>query len=218
MSRAQRPSLTAVLTVPLLLAASCQTISKAPEGSPRVEAELVVLVGDDFLGALEDTDADSPLVGAIEDKALSLADVGLRFYPVLSTEYAAGMHKPEYRLTIDVRQLDVLLDHKMVEKEGEDPVIVTRVDRIACTVAAAFDRNIEGRPTLPAGRSLVTSELRPDTSSTDASGYRVEGGTDDKPLVVSEKDILAVVDRAVTMALKQLEEPIDREFSAGGIM
>jgi hypothetical protein len=216
MIRAHRRSLLFALALPLLSTAACNTISKAPEGSPRVEVELVVVVGDDFLGALEDTDQDSPLVDAIEQKALSMSDVGLRFYPVLSSEYGSGMDHPEYRLTLDVRQLDVLLDHKMIEEEGEEPRIETRVDRIACTVKAAFDRNIEGRPTLPAGRASATSEVRT-SSSPAAPGYGVEGGTEEKPLVVSEADILLAVERAINTALKKLQEPIDREFTSSGL-
>ena len=203
------------LAASLLLPAACQGISRAPEGSPRVELEVVVNIDDQFLGALEGADVHSKLVRSVEETILSLADAGLRFYPVPSSAYGKGQ-SAEYVMTVDVRELDIQLDHEMIEN-GDDASIETRVDWVVCKVAASIERRRADRPSLIVGRSTATAgvraESRPEVLATEA-GYS-KSGSPDKPLKVTEQDILDGVERSFTKALRALAVAIDREFSAG---
>ena len=205
-----------VLALSLLSVSSCNTVSEAPEGSPRVEAEVEVVIGEGFYEAFEDVGGDSALVAAIDEKVMTLADFGTRFYPVPSSAYEDGMRLPEYKLIVDVRRLDVLLKQKMIEEPDEEPEVKTWVNRLACTVVASIDRNLEGRPPLPVGRSMTTVELRPSNSSealARSTSYAVSTHSEQQ-LEVTDADVLEAVRRAVTRALRQLEAAIDRDLSA----
>ena len=97
-TRGLRVPLVATALAAALCSGACQDVHTfvtgeqfvaPPEESPRVEVELVVEVPDAFYDALEGEDRDE-LEQAIAERVLSLADLGMRFYPVPTSEYGGG--------------------------------------------------------------------------------------------------------------------------------
>src|SRR5688572_22233659 len=72
---------------------------KAPENTRRIEVELVVDVDPAMWGDLVD---HGELEARIVEQVQTVADLGMRFYPVLSGEYGEGDSRPEHVLTVRV--------------------------------------------------------------------------------------------------------------------
>jgi hypothetical protein len=198
--------------LPLALAAGCQSIKSAPEGSPRVEVELIVKVDDAVYDPFAEEVNRDELRGLVEDAVMPLADVGLRFYPVPSSAYHGDDKKPEYALTIEIQRFEAVLSHNMVEKEGQAPYIETTLDQGNATASAVFERRRENAPPLLVGREQATGDAQVKADETGDLLLRHEGQTGEK-ILLPHTSFTAAIKEAVEKALGQLQKPIDREFN-----
>jgi hypothetical protein len=128
----------------LVLAGGCQELNcmvtgekflQAPEGSPRVELEVELVVHDSFYESLDDVDDDAreALEAEMEEIVVSLGNLGLRFYPVAANSYDSGDDRPERRLVVEVDHMGVSFAEDGPAR-GEPSRIVAHVEGAACPV------------------------------------------------------------------------------------
>lgn len=196
-----------------LLLTSCESLTGvSPKGTPRVETELAVVVAPDFQNPL--VDVDESLLGAMKQVVVKEADVGLRFYPVLSEDYAPEHARPPYLLTVELTALELSYrEAKSAVPEGS-PDRATLVDEIAFTVAAKLTRRRQEGPPLLVGSSVGSASVRAHQKLNELEGqpvYATEGSRS-APYVL-RADVLDALDASVEKALKALRAPIDRELA-----
>lgn len=199
---------------PFLLAlASCETLTGvSPEGTPRVEVELSVIVGDEFMNQIVDPDAE--LVAAVKEAVRSEADLGLRFYPTLSERYGPNDRRPEYLMTVELKALNVLFEQELIEPEGAPARLVTTIDEVGCSVSISLEKRRGNAPPLTVATARanerVSAEDDPDTIEM-GKGYapKFDGPT----MKLLESDITESVREASSVALRTMRKPIDREFA-----
>ena len=73
----------------------CMNIPQAKADLPRVELEVTVSLDNSFAAKLNGV--DKAFHQQVTDHVMSKGDVGLRFYPVLSDEYARSQTRPPER-------------------------------------------------------------------------------------------------------------------------
>ena len=212
-TKSARAPLAVTLTLTTLLAA-CSTIPKAPEGSPRIEVELALEIDEPFVEPLQLEDKKA-LAASFDQTVLDRADVGLRFYPVLSELYESDDQRPPYLLTVVARDLEVEYEFKTKKgAEGEEPEVITELSSLRCNVTATLERRRQGRPPLPVARSKQEIHWNVNDPEAGVDTYPlkpIEEG--DEALAVAQDDVTLGLERAVNAALKGLVESIDRELS-----
>ncbi len=208
--------------VPALLAwlfcPSCQTVSSAPEGSPRLELEVVVDVDPSYAGKLQVTGED--FTRSVRDLVLSKADVGMRFYPVLSTQYQPKDPRPEYLMTVRVEDLDVALEHRTITKVDADPVVETFVKHVGCAVSTELTKRRKTGPPLTVGRAngRGTTVVTGGEKETREPTCMLKRETGKPELTVSRADLLQGIGLALDRALVEVVASADREVSIRGAM
>ncbi len=210
-----RALLVSAAAVPLL--AACQGIRSAPEGSPRVEVEVVLAVGGEFFAPLEDDVDHDEILDLIHDTAIDHADVGLRFYPVRSSDYGKDDARPPYLMVLLIQDLDVEMDHRLVEAEDAEPWIETGVRAVKCTAYAEVNKRRTNGPPLVVGSAQKTGDARmpgaDEPIAVEASfPLRYVPQCGDK-LRIPREVLIDAVDEALVGALAGLQKPIDREFA-----
>ena len=196
----------ALLLFPLT---SCESLTGvAPEGTPRIETELVVSIEADFQSAL--TDADSALNGEIHRVVREEANLGLRFYPTPSHEYAADHQRPAYLMTVELDSLVVNFNHEVVEEEGEEQRMITTVESVTCNATSSLLRRRPNGPALRVSSGTGSSTVSVDAPD-DAEGSYAPKHDGPSPRI-DKHDILKAVERAVDKTLKSMRTAIDREF------
>jgi hypothetical protein len=200
----------------VLTCSSCETISSAPKGSPRVELEVVVNLDATYSTKL--TGSNPELLRAIADLAMTKADLGLRFYPVLSSQYGPKDPRPEYLLTVDVRDLDITFDHSTTQVEGGEPIIKIFIKQVDCAVSATLSKRRATGPALVVGRSEGKGSTVVASSNTESkTSYPVNRqGADKQPLVLLHTDLVLTTEKGLLQALSGLLSPVDREMSLRG--
>jgi len=197
------------------LALSCQSIPMASRDAPRVELEVEVRIDDSYAQQL--ADLDDAFRREVEATVLAQADLGLRFYPVLSTDYAADDARPTYLMTVDIGDLTLRLDHAMKPVEGAEPVVETYVRSIDCRVSVTLVKRRDSGPALTVGRGEgggLRSAARHAEAAT-GPGYTVRGQAEGQPeLPLARSDLLQSIGWALGRALPELVRPADREFAA----
>ena len=153
----------------------------------------------------------------MSDVALSLADVGMRFYPVPSDEYGSNDARPPYMMTLRIQDLAVNIDHDLIEEEGQEPWIESSVKSMDCTVTATIERRRKGAPSLVVGHTKDTGRVRVNYDPEDFVGqttYVVTWESDDpQELLIIKQDVLDAVEEALVDSLRDLVKAVDREFS-----
>ena len=224
----QRALATLGFTAALALA-GCQDMStfvtgekfpKPPEHSPRIEVELTLDVDEGVWGDLVE---HGDLEAAIQARVHEVADLGMRFYPVLSSQYVEGNARPEYVLAVRVTELAIETDHRHVEKKNEAPRIESKVKGLDARATVVVQRRREGGPALVVsnadgeGHVFAVGQARVEELS--AEGQPVFGvvKTDamHQDLRVCESDVLQTVDEAVVDALRGVIKGVDRELGIG---
>ena len=216
------------LSTLLVLAGGCQDLSSvvtgekfrtAPEGSPRVEVEVELVVHDSFYDSMEGVDRDA-LEEEMEEMALSLANLGLRFYPVPADAYGMGDDRPERHMRIEVSDLEMLVDEDTVEQEGQPLSIVARIEGVTCLVKARVEKRRDG-PSLVVGSSEAEGNVR--------HGPRAEGApevptyavradvTGHEGLRVEKEDLLDAFEEGVVDSLRDIVKAVDRDLSTGTV-
>jgi len=190
---------------------------KPPENSPRIEVELVVDVDPAVWGDMLE---HGELEARIVDQAQTVADLGMRFYPVLSGQYGEGDTRPEYVLTVRVTELTVATDHRLVETKNEPSRIESKVKSIDSSATAVVQRRRDEGPSLLVasgeGKGHVSAVSQERVGVLEAEGQPVFDLVDEDPehadLRVTESDVLQAVDEAVIDALRGVIKGVDREL------
>jgi hypothetical protein len=208
---AMKPLSIALAMCSVLPALGCQNIKSAPEGSPRVEVELIVQV-DSAVYEPFDAEVDKDeLRKLVQDAVLPLADVGLRFYPVPSDAYSSGDERPEYALTIHVQRFEPVLDHKLIEEEGQEPRIETHLDGAKAISAAVFERRRDNAPALLVGSMQAEGKSKADDEEPGdyLLSHETQSGED---ILLARRLFSESIEESAEKALSLLQKPIDREF------
>lgn len=201
----------------LALLAACTTISEAPEGSPRVEAEVVTRVAE----PVHETLVFQPRGEADErfgEIVSPMSDLGMRFYAVSSETYESDHARPDYLLTIELSDIAAYLEEELVEAEDGTETTSTHIESLACTVTATLQRRRQQAPSMVIGRSQGKSEMRIDSLFKGERPPVKMIPLRDQPasgevLEVREDDLNELVERAALRAMKELERPVDRELT-----
>jgi len=205
-----------------------EKFSRAPEGSPRVEAELTVRVDDAFMEAFASVEEAVELGGATAELVLDLADVGTRFYPVPSEEYESPESRPRYYMEVeidglafgfDTETVSVPATGEAVDGEEEAPVVETAtvtnvvLRTVTCSASAWLKKRRKEAPSLVVGHSNAEGVVRvPIEIDIEAESYTVRSD-DGQAVAVRREDVLEAVDRAVVGALRDMVRAVDREFA-----
>ena len=201
-----------VVVLTALVLSSCETMTTAPAGLPRVELEVTVNVREGYSGKL--MVAGPELTRAVADVVLARSDLGLRFYPVLSTQYGPKDPRPEYQLTVDVLDLALHIDHRTTRVEGSEPQITPVITQLDSSIAATLMRRRPVGPPLVVGRAEGKGLTSVETSSAPGTKETYAVTRDGKqPRNVGRDVVLQVTDRGVTQALTALVGPVDRELA-----
>lgn len=222
----RRRTLVLVAFLATLTAPGCQDLNtmitgekftSPAEGSPRVEVELDIDMQDTYGGVLVGADQVVELNDATSELVLSIADVSLRFYPILSEQYGSDEARPPHRMIVEIHELAVNLDQEMIEEEGEEPLIQSFVKSVECVASAKVERRRADGPPLVIGRGKGKghTRVRNDPERLDAhTSYSVkrpsESGED---LRVTQEEMLATVEEAVVDALREVMKAVDRDFA-----
>jgi hypothetical protein len=208
-----------IACVSLALAAAlaltaCEGVTTAPMGMPRVEVEVTVQMDPSFTRKLPDAGDD--LTRAIVDMVMTQADLGLRFYPVLTKSYGPKDTRPEYQLAVEVTNLDVAVDRPVTSTNGGPPVAGTPwIRQVDCTVTTTISKRRPTGPALMVGRSTGRGSVTA-TTTTDGSDHTAYTltRTDDQSTTVSllHIDLMHATQKGLELALGQLVKPVDREL------
>lgn len=213
-----------------LASAGCQDLNAlvtgdpffaAREDVPRVEVELVVDVEDSVFESF-DARHRSELEETITDEVLSLADVGMRFYPVPSSDYGEGDAHPARLMVVRIEDLVVRTEEETVEEEGSDPRVESFVSGVECSASASLEKRRESAPPLLVaedhGESRVGVRAGRETEAEEArDSFPLSGDqSGEEPLRVPREKVARAVEKAVVTALRGLMAPVDRDLRAEG--
>jgi hypothetical protein len=210
-----------------------EKFSRAPEGSPRVEAELTVRVDDAFMEAFASVEQAVELGGATSELVLDLADVGTRFYPVPSEEYESQESRPRYFMLVEIDGLEFDFDTETVStpataEDGEsdsdteseevvrEPVTRVVLRSVTCSASASLKKRRKDAPSLVVGHSRAEGVVRVPVEIDMAEETYTVRSEDGQSVAVRRADILAAVDRAVVASLRDMVRAVDREFAFEG--
>lgn len=200
---------------------ACQDLPRARGDLPRVEAEVAVSVGSSFGERLEGVDA--AFAQAVADATLKHADVGLRFYPVLSASYGSGHARPTYLLTVELNEFDVTTSEITTVIDKDKTETQTWASRARCEVTATLQKRRDTGPPLLVGEARAKSSqslTRPMAEHPIEGGLQVKGKETAAgahgpagPVMVDRDTLLRIIDGAVRQALAGLVPAIDRELT-----
>lgn len=212
------PHASSLVTLLLFLGA-CSGIPQASEETLRTELEVAVRVDPSVSALLSQPDDQESIRRIVSGAILSLADVGLRFYPVPSESYQESDQRPEYLLTVEIQALRAQLDQRVVRSPREVPSVESSLESLACAAVATFERRRSEGP------SLIVKQAhgRGDASVSEASAvlssehaFRLRPGSEGRSPSFSAGELDLAVRQAVRNALGNLVEPIDRELALEG--
>ena len=120
-------------------------------------------------------------------------------------------------MSVTIQDFDVFVYQDVIRgSEGVPDRLVDRVDFMTCKVRATIDRRRQNGPNLEVARSIGAAKLEPAERRDNlfnSSPMTLRYATvDGNPLYVEREDVSRVVEKAMIDALRQLEEPVDREF------
>lgn len=194
-----------------------ENFPKPPENSPRIEVELAVEIDPAVWGDLvEHGDLEAKIVEQVQ----TVADLGMRFYPVLSNQYEDDDARPEYVLNVRVTELAVETDHRNVEKKDEPPRIESKVKGLDAIATAVVQRRRNGAPELVVANAQATGHVyavgqeRVGELALEGEGAFgvVKLDASHQELRVCESDVLQAIDEAVVNALRGVIKGVDREL------
>lgn len=206
-------ALCAALASTLLLTAACNQISRAPQGTPRVELEVVVMVAEPVRTRIPAL--DHAFTQALRETVLGKADVGLRFYPVLTDRYTEQMPKPDYRMTVTVRDLAFQLESRTTTQPGQDPVVESWINRLDVPVGIELVKRRPAGPELTVGTAQQSGTASVSRTPKEPTGptFPLQRTDDQAPLPVAQADLLRAIESGLSKALKDLLPAMDRELN-----
>ncbi len=194
--------------ITLLALAACNSIPVASATTPRSELEVAVVIAPEFVQQLQamTPDLDASLRRSVERAVIDQADVGMRFYPILSSEYEKAHSRPEFLLTIHLGSLTF-------RATSANEYSAAGVASLHVGLAAELLRRREKGPSLPVSHYTSSGTARPssyrDVEAHEAS-YLVSEGNGPR-LPVTESVITGAVTKAVRESLAEMLAAIDRE-------
>ena len=202
-------------------ATSCQNVhhmvtgepfTKAARSSVRAEIEVIVDVQDSFYAAIGEVDRDA-FEADLSRELLSIADVGLRFYPILSKEYGDQDARPSYMMKLSIDQLIVSSNDKIIEEEGQETRIESSLRNVRCNGAASIELRRGSAPPLVVSQSLGEGQSRPSRDTDTSASFQVANRADNLPaLFVAKESVLAASRKSIISALRGTIEAVDREL------
>ncbi len=212
-----------------LTCTSCQNIPQARGNLPRVEVEVAVTMDDTFSDNLESFDAE--FRKAIVSQVLAKSDVGLRFYPVLSEQYARNHARPPYLMTIDLGNLHVSISQE-TKKSGEGDATRTQIHRWVSRVQMTAMTNLHKRrdnappltvasqkgtatvsvQRLPVGQTVAGGVVVKETrvGATGAAAAEAAGEKGGEAAENTKADSKAVETKAVMVARSRILDAVDK--------
>ncbi len=212
-----------------LICTGCKNIPQAKGDLPRVEVEVAVTMDDTFTDSLQSVDAT--FKKAIVSEVLAKSDVGLRFYPVLSEQYADDHAHPPYLMIIDLRNLHITVSEE-TKKIGEGDAATTQihrwVSRVQMTAMTNLNKRRDNAPPLTvssqkgtatvsmkwlrAGQSVADGTVVKETrvGATGAAAAEASGKKDDEPAESTKADSKAVETKAVMVARSRILDAVDK--------
>lgn len=201
----------------IALLAGCSGIPTAPAATPRTELEVDVSLDPSITALLRNPADREALQRIVTNAVLSLADVGLRFYPVSSVSYGDKYARPEYLLTVEIDSLQARLDQRVVRSQHDLTGIETAVEDLDCTVLVTLVRRRDDGPSLIVGRAFGRGNSDVREASSELSSvpeFELAAGPGGKAPTFSAHELGQALNGAVARALSQLLESIDRELEA----
>lgn len=229
------------LTALAILAAaalpSCTNLPRAKKGRARLELEVAVQMDDSFDSKVDGL--DDGFRQQIAEQVLRKADLGLRFYPVLTERYAPDQARPQFLLTVQLSDFSVDIDRdvKRHRSGGVETIETSRwLERIHCTATVAMEKRRNGSPSLLVDRDTARVDLRirrphrkrphavpvqivPDAvAAAEAEVERRQKPGQEKLALNPEAvpcdaaKISELIDRAVQTAMKKTIKAIDQEL------
>lgn len=189
---------------------------KAPKELVRVEVEVQVQYNNNAFSSFKEIDDPARLRASIAQRVLALGDLGMRFYPILSEDYAEGDARPPHLMVIRVQGFDVNAEHDVVEVEGStEPQITTTLESVDCDLKATIQRRRADAPPLVIGTEEGHGRVRIDPEG-EGRRYAVANEETEERLEVRRREILDATEKALINALRGLVEPVDRELLHSG--
>jgi hypothetical protein len=150
---------------------------------------------------------------------MSLADVGLRFYPVASDAYGFGDDRPERSMRVELGDLQLAVDEQTIEEEGQAPRTVARIEGVTCLVRARVEKRRSDAPALVVGSGEAQGRVRHAAGAEELAGapahaVRAEAAGHEG-LRVQEQDLLDAFEKGTVDALRALVKAVDRDLAAG---
>lgn len=193
-----------VLVLVALALVACQEVSLARRGSPRVETEVVVAIDESVRAGLRDAGAEFDAM--VEAIVLEQADVGLRFYPVISASYGPGQVRPAYLMSVRLQELAARAHEVTIADEPGRKKTVA--DDVTATVAASLEKRRDNAPSLLVGTGSSSYASAPRESSGDMM-FLVNAAGDAVP--IPRADVRTAIERALRKTLQDMVQAIDRE-------
>jgi hypothetical protein len=171
------------------------------------------------LGLLHREDDVAAMEKVASDAVFSLADVGLRFYPVPSSSYAEGDERPDYLLTLRVQDLSAALEEQPARSSGASAESADGegFDELRCSAVATLLKRRGAGPALIVGQSVGHGTAAVQEASAVLSSMREFELVSSQPYGsrsrLRSEDLDSSIRAAVSSALRELVEPIDREMA-----
>jgi hypothetical protein len=99
---------------------SCESIQTAPKGSARIEVQVVYEVDESFYSPFVKDVNRGAIQRILEESVQPLADIGMRFYAIPSSNYEKGQTTPDYVMTI--RAVDCTPDLRVTKTKKQVPI------------------------------------------------------------------------------------------------
>ena len=209
----KQPQLMPLFLLPLMTALSCQGISRAPAGTPRVELELSVALDGSYTSKLQGLGAG--FTDAVAELVAEHADIGLRFYPIPSSSYSGDDVRPDYVLRVELRDFTVDVDHHTVTHDDKDPTVEVFAKRVGCSVSSTLVRRRDNGPELTVGSTSRTGSAATAKSEEVTEGTTYNVVREGEPISVREADLFKSIEQAVQRSFAELIVPISREKAFG---
>ena len=200
----------------LTLWPACQSIHKAREGLPRVEAEVAYAFATDAFAPFDKAVDRAQLTKAAVAAADPLTNFGLRLYPQPSESYAKGQKRPDFLLKVNLEKLSV--DRRLettAANAAENRAASTKavVEKLTATVKVAIEKRRPDGPALRVGEAEGIGRASPNSEDHSTTFALTKVGSESNDTAASEAMLGRAVAAAVEAALIRLQEPMDRELA-----
>jgi hypothetical protein len=195
----------------------CRGIPPSPPDFPRQELEVLVEVDPEIPRLLRDDAERAVIEEVVSEAVFSLADVGLRFYPVAAASYQEDAERPEFYLTVRIRDLGAVLERQLVRPAREAAELGRAVASVQCAAAVTlYKRRLDGPP-LIVGKAAGsgTADVREAAAQLSSmERFELVSESDYGPSKsFRSEDLTRCLRAAVNDAFGQLVEAIDRELT-----